>query len=87
MNNFDQFELSADEMNNLEGGTWGCYNFFSYCAPKTTYYCAPKPTTYCAPKTTNYCSTPTTNTCQPKTTSCTPPTASLPSVPGTATAY
>ncbi len=94
MKNFDQFEISAEEMNNLEGGTWGCFTSFSYCAPKTSSYCAPKTSNYCgpktsstcAPKTSNYCPAPTTNNCQPKPSSCKPPVANLP-IPATASAH
>lgn len=71
MKNLDQFEISENEMNNIDGGTF-CLGFnfsYSYCAPKTTTY-------YCAPKTT--C---TTTTCTTTNTSCsTPKTTCLPSV-------
>lgn len=58
MKNFDQFEISSNELNNIEGGTF-CYggtrltiNWYAlkqaYLAVKPTCY-TPTPT-YCAPK-------------------------------------
>lgn len=73
MKNFDQFEISTNEMNSIDGGTFyfGFNLSFNFCAPKPV-YCAPKPT-YCAPKPPV--------TCPPPTNSCTPPkTSCLPSV-------
>ncbi len=78
MKTFDQFEVTLNEMNSAEGGTF-CFGFnfsfsYSYCIPKITSY---------IPKTTCY-----TPTCPPPpttcTTTCTPPTpVCLPSQVGT----
>lgn len=83
MKNFDQFEISATEMNNIDGGTF-CFGFnlsFSFYLPKTN-YCAPKPTTYTPPKT--VCPPPPTTSCTPPKTCTPPPTSCLP-VRGTST--
>lgn len=70
MKTFEQFEITQNEMNNIEGGTFffgfGFSFNFNYCAPKIISY-IPKPTS-CIP------------TCPPPPKTCTPPpTGCLPS--------
>lgn len=60
MKTFEQFEISPNEMNSIEGGTffWGFSFSYNFCAPKIV-NCIPKTT--CVP------------TCPPPPTTCTPP--------------
>lgn len=68
MTNFDQFEISVNEANNVEGGTFGLLGLFGNCLPQPTCTPAPKPC-YTAPKPTcppaPVCPTPVAPICKP----------------------
>lgn len=76
MKNFDQFELTTTEMNNVEGGTFGLLGLLGGCYTAPT--CAPKPS--CAPA--PVVCTPPKPVCQPAPVVCAPkPTYTAPCLP------